>query len=217
MNDFIYFLKTGKTSTKKNYIQDFVILFLVLFFVELVFISLKLYIYNERFFDEKDMEWLPQKKLLMFVVFVPLVEEILFRGILTARKSNWIIYAIGFGIIFLGLSYIKSYLSLILIGLVFLLMFFYNRKSKFRSLVKNFISNNYLLLVYISSILFGLAHITNYDTIELKTFLSTLNRMLAGFYYAYLVTKYNFGANSLMHITNNVLAFLLGYLMLQFV
>ncbi len=216
MKDFIYFLKTGKTSIKKNYFQDLVVLFLLLFIVNFVFASLKLYLYNEPFLGAGDMELLKPQKLLMFVVFIPLVEEILFRGILNIRKSNWIVYVIGLGMIFLVLSYIKGYFSLVGIGVILLFSFFYNRKSTFRKSIKNFISNNYLLLVYVSSILFGLAHITNYDTIEFKTFLSTLNRILGGLYFAYLVTKYNFWANSLMHIANNGLAFLLGYLMLQF-
>ncbi len=216
MKDFIYFLKTGKTSTKKNYFGDLVVLFLIIFVVSMVFTALKLYLCNEPFFDKKSMALLNTKKLLMFVFFIPLVEEILFRGILTIRKSNWIVYAISFVMIFLVLFYIKSYFSLVWIGFILLFLFFYNRNSKIRNWVKNFISNNYLLLVYASAILFGLVHIRNYDIIEFKTFLATLTQILGGFYFAYLVTKYNFWANSLMHIINNGIAFLLGYLMLQF-
>ncbi len=210
MYDFINFLKTGKTSKQKSYFTDFVTLFFILYFIELLLLSGKGLILGENWIDPEDFDLLNWSKFFSYVIMIPIVEELMFRSPLLFHKNKWIGYVmfpiiIAGCYIFVKIEWLKHGLAILFLLLG--ISFFTSKKAK-KSIVI-FITNNYLTMVYVTSILFGLMHMQNYENIDLKAFLSVLNRIVGGFYFAFLVTKYqNLGASILMHAINNSTVFI---------
>ena len=50
---------------------------------------------------------------------------------------------------------------------------------------------------------------TNYDIVDFKAFISVIGRVVAGFYFAFIVTKYDFKSSYFLHGINNAIPFLL--------
>ena len=72
--------------------------------------------------------------------------------------------------------------------LFFLLLLFSNG---FHSSITEFIDRNKLTLVYITSIIFGIFHITNYESFSPIDSLFIFHKILSGLFFSYIIVKYN--------------------------
>ncbi len=209
-NEFAVFLKTGKTTTDKNYSQDFLILFSIVFTIAISISLLKSYFYDISLIDKEDFEKLNWKTFLSYVLVVPLIEEIIFRAPLLIPKAK--IYSILISVILIiaSLIYIENEtLNGISIILIIIIQILYFRSNHLRLIINNCIEKNYLLLIYLTSISFGLIHMFNYDALNFQTFISVIGRVIAGFYFAFIVTKYDLKSSYMLHGINNIIPFLI--------
>lgn len=208
MKEFLYFLTSGKTSNNKKYIQDFVILFLVVFSIGITISILKHYFYDIDMFDDEEFEMLNWKTFFSYVLIIPLFEEVIFRAPLLIPKAN--IYSISICILILIASFIyieNTYLVLSISIVVLTLQTLYLTAKRFMDTINKAIRNRYLILVIVSSISFGLLHMSNYEEINFQTLISVIGRIIAGFYFAYIVTKYDFKSSYFLHGINNIIPF----------
>ncbi len=208
--EFAVFFKTGKTTTDKNYFQDFLILFSIVFTIGILIGLLKGYIYDINLIDNEDFEMLNWETFISYVFIVPLIEEFVFRSSLSIPKAN--IYSVLFsiGLIIFSSIYIENETSkAISIVLIIIVQILYFKSNNLKLIINNCIEKNYLLLIYLTSISFGLIHIFNYDALNFQTFLSVIGRVIAGFYFAFIVTKYDLKSSYMLHGINNIIPFLI--------
>jgi len=213
-NDFLKFLKTGKTSSDKDYVNDFLFLFLIFFAFRTAISFIKAYLYNLSIIDAEDFDKLTWETCFSFVLFVPLYEEIIFRGILAMKKNLKFSIPIAMIVSVTAMLYLEN--SLLTISIIFLLMVLVwaiLKVEKIQKYLLKFLRENYLWLVYFSSLAFGLMHVFNAETIQLHTFIFEIGKVISGLYLAYLLTKYNFTANYFMHGVNNSIPFLILWLL----
>ena len=121
--------------------------------------------------------------LLGGVVLIPVIEELVFRLYLRF-KYNFLAQSI------LLLSSVAGA----------------QNKSKFEIFLKNFWSKNFKTIFYLSAILFGYAHIFNYDyslTILLLSPLLVAPQFIIGLFLGYLRIKYNLVLGYFMHAIHN--------------
>lgn len=210
MKDFLSFIKSGKTANKKEYFQDFVILFLLIFLIGICISLLKHYFYNINLIDDDNFKMLNWKTVISFVLVVPLIEEIIFRAPLLIPKGKIYSILICFVSIVTSLIYIKNQnLTTSIIVILISLQVLYLANEKIKKAVNKIIKDRYLILVIVSSVSFGLIHMTNYETINLESFISIIGRIIAGFYFAFIVTKYDFKSSYFLHGINNVIPFII--------
>lgn len=210
LKEFAGFLKTGKTTKEKNYLNDFLILFSIVFFIGILISLLKAYIYDLNMIDEEDFDNLNWETFISYVIVVPFIEEIIFRAPMLVPKGKIYSILISLVSVFSILIYIENEtLQASIIILIITLQILYLAYSRMGSEVNNFIKKNYLLLVYLTSISFGLIHMANYEGVGLQTFISVIGRIIAGFYFAFIVTKYDFKSSYFLHGINNVIPFII--------
>ena len=210
MKEFFSFIKSGKTGNKKDYFQDFVVLFSLVFLIGISISLLKHYFYSISLIDDDSFKMLNWKTFISFVLVVPLFEEIIFRAPLLIPKAK--IYSILICIVSIvgSLVFIKNEnITLIIIIILISLQVLYLMNERMRIAINKIIKDRYLILVIISSISFGLIHMGNYQTINSITFISVIGRIIAGFYFAFIVTKYDFKSSYLLHGINNIIPFII--------
>lgn len=210
LSEFLLFIKSGKTSGNRNILSDFVILFFIMLVVRFAIILIKALILGENlsdFSEEQDQFTFPM--VLSFVIFLPLFEEIVFRGFLGLPKNKINTFFIGIAAI-IGLLIIVKESEIVYPALFIVLLFgfAYLRIESFQNKVDNFIVRYYHILVIISVFLFAGIHITNYDDYSPGTFVAIVPRVISGFYLSFIVTKYSIWHSWLMHSVNNMIPFL---------
>lgn len=208
--EFFIFVKSGKVSDEKRLIPDFVILFLVLLAVRFAVITSKALLLGEDLSDySEEQEKLTLSMALSYIVLIPLLEELVFRGFLGIPKNKISVFLIGLAAIFGSLLFIKeSELIYPVLFVILLFGFAYLRIDSFQQKTNNFIKRYYHILVVISVLVFAGTHITNYDDYSIATFIALIPRVVSGFYLAYLVTKYSIWHSWLMHAINNTIPFI---------
>ncbi len=210
LKEFTVFLKTGKTTDRKNYFNDYFILFLIVFAIGISISLLKSYYYDLNIIDAEDLEYLNWETVISYVLVVPLIEEIIFRAPMLVHKAK--IYSLLISLVLLISSFIyleNDIMITSVVLLILILQILYLKSNQISLKINNFIKKNYLTIIYLTSISFGLIHMTNYDIVDFKAFISVIGRVVAGFYFAFIVTKYDFKSSYFLHGINNAIPFLL--------
>lgn len=138
----------------------------------------------------------------LMVVFAPIVEELAFRGWIIKKLYGKIISYAGI-VFFVQATVDNVYLSSGVIGALFP-VFFLLKNSEVKTLV----------LILVTSILFGLAHISNYSAVAVKIVAITQIIGLA-FIICYVGLKFGFIYTMLVHFANNLLAIIVMYAFLS--
>ena len=214
MREFLLFLKSGKTNNNKTYLNDFVILFSIIFIIGISISFLKGIYFDVNMIDEEDFEKLSWETFFGYVLIIPIIEEIIFRAPLLVPKAKIYSILISIVIFFSILIYIDNeYYQLGIISLIVILEFMYLKNNRFKNLINKFINNRYLIIVILSSVSFGLLHMWNYEKIDFSSLISIIGRIIAGFYFAFIVTKYDLKSSCFLHGLNNTIPFLILLMM----
>ena len=214
MREFLLFLRSGKTNNEKTYFNDFIILFSIVFIIGFSISFLKGMYFDINMVDEEIFEKLNWESFLNYVFIFPIIEEIIFRAPLLVPKAKIYSILISIVIFFLVVIFIDNeYYKLGIISLIVILEFVYLKNNRFKNFINNFIDNKYLIIVILSSVSFGLLHMWNYEKIDFSSLISIIGRIIAGFYFAFIVTKYDLKSSCFLHGLNNTIPFLILLMM----
>lgn len=198
-----------KFFCNKNILFDFVYLFGTIILLNILILVFSYLIFSKPLFDSEDLKLLNFEKVILFVFIIPIIEEFSIRGIFVFNNKIYIIISL-ISIILLLFVFINDFLiSLILSFLIVVFGIFILLNSDLRLNFNIFIKNNYIYILIISSIIFGILHLGNYDTIDFHTFLKIIPRFIMGFYLGYIAYKYSIFHSYIMHSVNNVIPFLI--------
>jgi membrane protease YdiL (CAAX protease family) len=195
---------------EKDFIFDFIHLFLIVTILSFAFLISTYLIFNKPLFDADDLKLLrTPEKLVIFVIIIPIVEEFSMRGMFVLNnKLNIILWTICLILILFTFISQRWVLLPLILGILALSLFlFFN--FEFRQAFNHFISNYFLLFLFLTSVVFGFLHLTNYQTLDTHTVLKILPRILGGFYLGYIANKYGIMYSILMHCVNNIIPFLM--------
>lgn len=194
--------------SEKDIAFDFIYLFMALVLFSSIFLILTFIAYKKPLFDDEDLTFLSLGKLAMYILVIPFIEEFAIRGIFALNKKiNIVLFSISLAIIvltFISQIWISS--TIIITTLLFSGFLFFN--LEFRNIINIFIKDYFIYLLCITSIIFGVLHLNNYETFDSLTFLKIIPRILGGFYLGYIAYKYGIAYSYLMHGTNNLLPFI---------
>lgn len=195
---------------EKDFVFDFIHLFLIVTILSFAFLISTYLIFNKPLFDADDLKLLrTPEKLVIFIIIIPIIEEFSMRGIFVANnKLNIILWTVCLILILFTFISQRWVVIPIILGIVALSLFlFFN--FVFRQTFNHFISNYFLLFLFLTSVVFGFLHLTNYQTLDTHTVLKILPRILGGFYLGYIANKYGILYSILMHCVNNTIPFLM--------
>lgn len=202
---------------EKNIIFDFVYLFISLMVCTCLFLILVYIINGKPLFDDSDLKFLEIKRLIIFAIFIPLVEEFGTRGIFSLKSKTYIIF-FGVALTILLLTFITNdIIKIITLStvLIFCISIMFN--LEYRAEINSFIKRNYIWFLLITSIAFGFLHIFNYETINFVTILKIIPRILGGVYLGYIAYKYGIMYSYLMHAINNLIPFIFALIYSYFI
>jgi membrane protease YdiL (CAAX protease family) len=170
--------------------QDIIVVFMLMLF-SILCLLIKHIVTSEPIVEAGDFYLLSFEKILLFVLIYPVVEEFVFRGFLLFYNRRYVFTALLFVLFFIS-STIKpncfKHTAIFATLLFFLLLLFSNG---FHSSITEFIDRNKLTLVYITSIIFGIFHITNYESFSPIDSLFIFHKILSGLFFSYIIVKYN--------------------------
>ncbi|MFN3487718.1 MAG: type II CAAX prenyl endopeptidase Rce1 family protein [Emticicia sp.] len=150
---------------------------------------------------------------LMLVVFAPIVEEAIFRGLL--HYSRWGVSFIV-SILLVTITYlvkITELISIQSIGFVYfacivLFPIFHYFTKPFDDILKTFWARNFKYIFHIIAISFGLVHLTNYTGINNYLFALPLvtSQIISGYVLGFVRMKLGFGYGVALHSAWNFIA-----------
>jgi CAAX amino terminal protease family. len=178
-------------------------LFLGLTLFNIAFVFIKGYITKEAIVDESDRIYLNTSKFISIIILVPLIEEFVFRGYLCFDKKVFILPFL-MASIFIIYSFFDNNKFLFIFVIIFSLLMFFSPVNK---LVMDFINTYVFYFIIISSLLFGVIHLTNYDDFKYVNLLVILPKILMGVFLSYITLKYNIFAAYFFHCVNNIIPF----------
>lgn len=196
------------TKKIKLQIVYFIFAFIVFFLINIllpIFLNNFLKLSLPKFVDIRNVNF------FKLVVFTPVIEEFCFRAILIKNKINNILFLTGFsGIIlnFILIDNIYIFISTLLI-FVFTFLFFIKTNNRF---YKKYKQRELFLIVYLSSFLFGFAHLTNFNLslgISFIVMVYLLIKSFNGFIFSLLRLKIGLIYSILFHIFLNLIAYTL--------
>ncbi|MGQ1943880.1 CPBP family glutamic-type intramembrane protease [Ornithobacterium rhinotracheale] len=201
-------LKILAKFKERNFLFDFCYLFIGLLFVNGIILGSVYCFSGESLFDEEDLRYLTINKLITYILLFPLIEEFAFRGIFSLKNRyylffSWLSNLIVVFVIFKNVWFLIFY-SLFLSFSCLILMFKNREMERFRKFVQKY----FVHLLVFTSLAFGLMHLSNYDQINLQTFLKVLPRIISGFYLGYIAKKYGIFYSYIMHGVNNIIPFI---------
>jgi len=209
--NFIYFINNPSYFKKERTTSINVIYSFLFFLFSSYLFSLVIYFifrYLNLNFKSGILE-IFKNDLLKVVIIAPFLEEFLFRAILKPNKLYLSFFLFATSLFSFNLFSFNTYVVIFLSFFISISFFF----SKIEMNYKKY-NNNYKKLVYGSSILFGLVHLTNYDvTLHLLLFylILTLPKIYLGFSLAFIRVKFGLIYAILFHSLHNALPFLLKY------
>jgi len=211
LREFFSFIKTGKTGDDKHLKRDFIYLFVIVLLARYSIVIGKALMLGEDITDfSEEMDRLSIGLAVSYILVIPLIEELIFRGFLGLPRRRKSMYFVALGFIAgLAIYLISSQFFYPLLFVVLLLSFAYIRIDSFNSFVDSAITKNYHLLVFISVFIFAGVHVTNYDDYSIATFVALIPRVISGFYLSYIISKYSIWHSWLMHAVNNAIPFLI--------
>jgi uncharacterized protein len=164
-------------------------------------------------FHETEFDYSSLKILFAGLMLGPIIEEFLFRFLLIPRHINIVIFTcFSFCLAMISLLkgsniYLIIFLTLGFISFLFCLNTTYLRKAQ------KFLLNHYCFYFYLSCILFGFYHITNYIPVNYKLILVmpiiVFPQMVIGVFLGYIRMKFGILYSILFHSITNVLPILI--------
>lgn len=153
---------------------------------------------------------------LFVVIFGPLLEEILFRLNLKITKLNISAFLTGVLMLIIQVLFFRKFQFFIYLSTIpiFALIYYTINHLHFPlEKIDNFVKSKFRYVFHFSAIVFGMIHLTNYDTvywwmIVLIPFL-TAPYIAMGYVFGYARMKYGFANGLLMHSTVNFVSVLL--------
>jgi len=173
---------------------------------------------NEIFKNHKNMEIFNEVPLVLvtflMVFFAPILEELIFR--LHLKYRRWVInILLPLAIIIISTLLIDTNSSIITIGVILIgliiLTLFIIFNLKITTCLEQVWNKKFNLVFYISTILFALIHITNYElsvTVLLLTPILILPQFISGFLIGYLRVKSGFIWGVTLHMVGNAILIL---------
>ncbi|WP_260484268.1 CPBP family glutamic-type intramembrane protease [Sphingomicrobium flavum] len=150
------------------------------------------------------------------IVFAPIAEELMFRGWLSGRKPALLLAVTSIGglaaIILVDLFFpsalrVTSAAAMIAIGVA--LLYWLTQWRDERGMVPAF-KRHYALFIWLSSLLFGAVHLTNYEgALSVVDIVMVLPQTLGGLILAYTRTRLGLRAAILHHAAFNAVALLI--------
>jgi uncharacterized protein len=164
-------------------------------------------------FHETEFNYSSLRILLAGLILGPIIEEVLFRFLLIPRHKNFVIFTC--------FSFCLAMISILKGSIIYLVIFFTLGVTScffclnFKSLRKaqKFLLNHYRLYFYLSCILFGFYHITNYIPLSYKLFLFmpmiVFPQIVISTFLGYLRMKFGILYSILFHSITNVFPILI--------
>ena len=167
--------------------------------------------------NASDLVRLTPEKLLTFILLIPLVEELGFRGFLLFHKKKYVVIAALIILHLLSLFGESWYgelpwlrYPLMLLVALWLGSMLVNRKA--RDWTLGLIGRHKRVLIYVSSIAFGCLHLMNHDHFAVIDLLPIVPKVVSGLFGAYVTVRSNSIVPSwLFHAANNSVASLILY------
>ena len=216
--DFLLFLRDPHAAGTSIYRWGTLGLFAVLLLLTYLCVLSKGWITQEPMIDASNLVALTPEKLLRYILLIPLVEELGFRGFLLFHKKKYVVIA-ALPILALLDSLGKSWYGelpwlrypLMLLVALWLGSMLVNRKA--RDWTLGLIGRHKRVLIYASSIAFACAHLTNYDGFEVVSLLPIAQKVIAGLFFSYVMVRSNsIVPGLLLHAANNSVLVLIIYL-----
>ena len=157
--------------------------------------------------------------ILMSVFLVPVLEEFVFRSLIKPNNKSIAIFFSGLvGLIlyiFLGAtSNIYLLIAILLTAIIITYVLAINRGKKyFNDLVIKAFHKNYIAILTITSIIFGLLHCFNYASlteINIAVLLLAFPRVVTGFLYGIFKIRNGLKWSIALHIMKNLVVVLIG-------
>lgn len=218
--DLVAFLKTPFIPIKKKIkASSLIFLFGIAFLIILPFAFIDKIPFLVRFFNIKEDIFLAdfkENKTLFFcmvVILGPVLEECIFRLFLNrlAYIRALMCFTIGF------LFYLLSGYSNPIFWMVFIILAFLVTASVVdlpyvKAGIKQIRQRHFKEVFYLSAIMFGISHITNYSIFGYKALLAVvlvIPQVIMGVLFGYLRLRYGLVIAIVAHVINNLLSFLM--------
>jgi len=216
--DFLLFLKDPHAASATIYRWGTLGLFAVLQLLTYLCVFSKGWITQKPMIDASNLVALTPEKLLRYILLIPLVEELGFRGFLLFHKKKYVVIAALIILHLLSLLGESWYgklpwfrYPLMLLVALWLGSMWVNRKA--RDWTLGLISRHKRVLIYASSIAFACVHLMNHDHFAAINLLPIAPKMIAGLFHAYVTVRSDSIVPSwLFHAANNSAASLNLYL-----
>ncbi|MBO4233099.1 CPBP family intramembrane metalloprotease [Riemerella anatipestifer] len=207
-SDFVLFLQNPKQKFYNKFSSDIIIFIILTAFNFLLHIPKTIFT-DKPFFDPEDLEYLNAEVFISYIFIVPLIEEFAFRGFLRF-KSKFMFFLSLLALIFLFSSFLKNEnlknISLVIIAIVGFISII--NKSVYKK-INLLITKNIRILIIVSSIGFGLMHLTNYEAFDWINLFGIFGKIIKGIFLCYITVKYSIWHSFLFHALNNIIPFLL--------
>ena len=159
--------------------------------------------------------------MLKTVLLAPILEEFVFRSLIKPNDKSIAIFFSGLAglilYIFLG-DILNPYIliAIVLTAVITTYALVINRGQKYKNdLLLNAFNKNYIVILIITSIIFGLLHSFNYASLtEINTavLLLVFPRIVTGFLYGIFKIRNGLRWSIALHIMKNLIAVLIGLL-----
>jgi len=220
---FVFFIKNPYYENSKNLklkINYLILLFIFIIILNLFLSSLTKGVFKFLNFPlyHKHLSYLMEVKTNYYYVFLkiviisPILEEFFFRSVLKPKKIFLSLFLFSLFIFIFRIFEYKWIVSCLVSATLIILISFYLLKFEINRNVLNMYFKNYRLIVYVSSILFGLIHILNYNLtlpIILLSPIFFLPQIIAGFAYAFIRTKFGLILSIFSHSFYNLSLYML--------
>ncbi|MDY3318296.1 CPBP family glutamic-type intramembrane protease [Riemerella anatipestifer] len=209
-SDFVLFLQNPRQEFYNKFSSDIIVFLIITAFKFLLLISKTIFT-DGPFFDPEDLESLSANVFISHIFIVPLIEEFAFRGLLRFKsKLVFFLSLLTLMFIFSFSSFLKNEnlknISLVIIAIVGFISII--NKSVYKK-INLLITKNIRILIIVSSIGFGLMHLTNYEAFDWINLFGIFGKIIGGIFLCYITIKYSIWHSFLFHALNNIIPFLL--------
>ena len=156
---------------------------------------------------------MPAKKLILFSFLAPFYEEIIFRALLKFNRKNLYLFIPTISVLIAYSLYRSNIIFVVIFSILLSLVLFALIFSSIPA-IRKYISEKYKYFFYLSAILFGLMHITNFKgqisvLIIFSPFLVS-PQLFMGTILAYIRTKNGLIYSMLFHLAINITPLILS-------
>jgi hypothetical protein len=169
--------------------------------------------------DSKSFKLNTLLQYVYFAVYMPIIEELVFRTGLRVSKLNLSLIVVCLPLLVLrGFLNIGWAFSIITSLVLLVVLFFLLRKEKVFEKIDKFCLKNKTLIFYILLFSFGFLHLNVHDiTLMLLLFspIVVLSHICAGFMFSYVRLKLGIVYSIILHSLNNSIPFVVIYIVKQ--